>query len=72
MYQETSQIHLNLSSIERTKDKKSNGHLPLALPRVKFFRYTGIYFLAKQDRVYNRGVYWLGDVENVGRQVLNM
>ena len=27
MYQETSQIHLNLSSIERPKVKKSNGHL---------------------------------------------
>ena len=32
MYQETSQIHLNLSSIERTKDKKSNGHLSSISP----------------------------------------
>ena len=32
MYQETSQIHLNLSSIKRTKEIKSNGHLSAISP----------------------------------------
>ena len=34
-YQETSQIHLNLSSIKRAKEIKSDGHLSAI--RVKFF-----------------------------------